>query len=114
MSNICRIFIMDIQTFINGLVYHLLEDYNNHCLGIYVRSEPPIFEFDEDLGIFYIKYDTISKIPLLKGGFNEKKDFKRILWKTIDSAYKTLGKTLNRIKIGKQTKTGFDEKIFIN
>jgi hypothetical protein len=103
---------MDTQIFINGIVQHLLNDYHKRCLDEY-DPPTPIFDFDENTQTFYIKYDKITEIPFLKGGFYEKRNFNRILWKTIEAAYKTLNKTLYAISIGKQTKNGFDNKVNI-
>ena len=106
---------MNEQMFSDRMLYHLLQDYTLNVLGPQMVYSEPSFELDEASHTFYIKYDNINEISLLKGSIREKRSFQRVLIKCIQAAYKTQDKFVDVVLIGKQCQNGkFIEKLAIH
>ena len=111
---------MNSETLINGIAFNLLKDYQIQHYNIpddqidKVKFSEPLFEYDEQQFTFFIYYSKINEIPLMTGSCLEKRNFERVLFKSLEAAFKTLNKTLCIIRIGKmRSDLNFDCRIAI-
>ena len=96
---------------IDDLICKILRNYGNHGTRL---NNYPICTFDVNTHTYTIIYKYLKDIPLTASDYHiEQRYFKKNLLITLNAAYNCLGTNVNKIRIGKQTKHGFDCKICI-